>query len=393
MGVGALGLVHRGFDTVVKPTLEKPLVESGCVSCGQCVSVCPTGALQERLTIRKSVPLDTDQTDTTCSYCSVGCSLHLETYGDMLVKAVPDKEGAVNKGLLCGKGKFGFDCAAADGKLLDPMIKREHGLEDADYHEAFVLTAKKAQSIAAKYGKDAVAVAVSDRYTNEEAYAIKKFADAIGAKTLCFNNRQNGAAKVLGFDASPNTIDELLATEVILVTGFNTVLNPVIQIKLKQAAEAGAKVVLINPVGFEQHLEFAAKVVYVKNDVTFLKEVAKALLDMGKTSKAEGFDEFAASLSKVAAGDDAKADVGIGQQGPAGQRLADGPMGHGGGDGGPEARRRDDRPGLYEPLGHQRRRSRISLRPGGRARLFPGECLPPGLHLGGRRRCTDHRLG
>jgi len=306
MGVGALGLVHRGFDTVVKPTLEKPLIESGCVSCGQCVSVCPTGALGERLTLAKSVPLDTEATDTTCSYCSVGCSLHLETYGDMLIKAVPDKEGAVNKGLLCGKGRFGFDCAELEGKLLDPMIKKEHGLEEVDYHEAFVLTAKKAQSVAAKYGKDAVAVAISDRYTNEEAYAIKKFADTIGARTLCFNNRENGIAKVLGFDASPNTIDELLATEVILVTGFNSVLNPVIQIKLKQAAEAGAKVVLINPVGYEQHFEFAAKVLYVKNDVSFLKEVAKALLDMGKASKAEGFDEFAASLSKVAAGDAAR---------------------------------------------------------------------------------------
>ena len=307
MGIGALGLVHRGFDTVVKPTLEKPLVESGCVSCGQCVSVCPTGALGERLTIKKSVPLDTDQTDTTCSYCSVGCSLHLESYGDMLVKAVPDKEGAVNQGLLCGKGKFGFDCAVMDGKLLDPMIKKENVLEEVDYHEAFVLAAKKAQSIGAKYGKDAVAVAISDRYTNEEAYAIKKFADTIGAKTLCFNNRKNGAAEVLGFDASPNTIDELLATEVILVTGFNTVLNPVIQIKLKQAAQAGAKVVLINPVGYEQHFEFAAKVLYVKNDASFLKEVAKALLDMGKTSKAEGFDAFAASLAKVTVSDDAKA--------------------------------------------------------------------------------------
>ncbi|MEF9922191.1 MAG: FAD-dependent oxidoreductase, partial [Anaerovoracaceae bacterium] len=83
MGVGALGLVDRGFDTVVKPTLEKPLCESGCESCGQCVSVCPTGALQERQSVAKEVPLDTDITDTTCAYCSVGCSLHLESYADM----------------------------------------------------------------------------------------------------------------------------------------------------------------------------------------------------------------------------------------------------------------------------------------------------------------------
>jgi formate dehydrogenase major subunit len=259
MGVCALGLVDRGFDTVVKPSLEKPLAETNCISCGQCVSVCPTGALQERLSIAKSVPLDTDVTDTTCPYCSVGCSIHLETHGDLLIKSVPDKEGVVNRGLLCGKGKFGFDCAELEGRLLEPMIKKNGEFVDSDYHEALVLTAKKAQAIGAKYGKDAIAVAISDRYTNEEAYVIKKFANAIGAKTLCFNNRQSGLSKVMGFDATPNTIDELLSTEVILVAGYHVVANPVIQLKIKQAAEAGAKVILVNPVGYEQHFEFAQK--------------------------------------------------------------------------------------------------------------------------------------
>ena len=297
MGIGALGLVHRGFDTVVKPNLEKPLVESGCVSCGQCVSVCPTGALQERTTMVKEVPLENDVTETTCSYCSVGCSLLLESYGDMLIKANPDKEGPVNQGLACGKGKWGFDCSLLEDKLTDPLIKDAEGFRETDYHEALVLVAKKCQSIAAKYGKDAVAVAISDRYTNEEAYAMKKMASVMGAKTLCFNNRASGLAPVLGFDASPNTIDELLSTDVILATGFDTVSNPVMQLKLKQAAENGAKVILVNPQGYEQHFDFAEKVIYVDNELTFLKGVAKSLLDMGKTSDAEGFDAFAKSLA------------------------------------------------------------------------------------------------
>lgn len=306
MGIGALGLVHRGFDTVVKPTLEKPLVESGCVSCGQCVSVCPTGALQERTTMVKEVPLDNDVTDTTCSFCSVGCSLHLESYADMLIKANPDKEGPVNKGLACGKGKWGFDCAVLEDKLVDPLIKEGSDFRETDYHEAFVLVAKKCQSIAAKYGKDAVAVAISDRYTNEEAYAMKKMASVMGAKTLCFNNRASGLAPVLGFDASPNTIDELLSTDVILATGFDTVSNPVIQLKLKQAAENGAKVVLINPTGYEQHFEFAERVIYTDNDLTFLKGMAKALLDAGKTADFPGFDGFKKSLEGVATCEDCK---------------------------------------------------------------------------------------
>jgi len=229
--------------------------------------------------------------------------MHLESYGDMLIKANPDKDGVVNAGLLCGKGKWGFDCALLEGKLIDPMIKDGDDFRETDYQEALMLVAKKAQSIAAKYGKDAVAVSISDRYTNEEAYVMKKLAKSIGAKTLCFNNRASGIASVLGFDASPNTIDELLSTELILAIGHNVVDNPIIELKMKQAAENGTQVILINPQGYEQHMDFFAKTIYTKNDISVLKELAKALLDSGKTSDAEDFDQFARSLDKVKVSD------------------------------------------------------------------------------------------
>lgn len=292
MGVGALGLVHRGFDTVVKPNMEKPLIESGCISCGQCVSVCPTGALQERTTMIKETPVETEVTDTTCSYCSVGCSLKLETCGDMLIKANPDKDGTVNKGLACGKGKWGFDCSMLEDKLEDPLVKEDGTFRDADYHEAFVLVAKKCQSVAAKYGKDSIAVAISDRYTNEEAYAMKKMAEAMGAKVLCMNNRASGLKAVTGLDASPNTIDELLSTNLILRIGFKDEDSRVITLKMKQAKEAGAKV--INLCSGE-------------NSVGFLKEIAKAIIDSGKAKKVAGYDEFAASVASVKVSDEAKA--------------------------------------------------------------------------------------
>ena len=305
MGIGALGLVHRGFDTVVKPNLEKPLAESGCVSCGQCVSVCPTGALQERTTMAKEVPLDTLETNTTCSHCSVGCSLILESYGDILVKANPDKEGVVNAGLACGKGKWGFDCAVLEDKLEDPLIKEGDSFREADYHEALTLIAKKMQATAAKYSFDEIGVAISDRYTNEEAYAIKSMAEAMGAKIFSANNRASGLKEVIGLDASPNTIDELLSTNFILAVGYNAIDNPVIQIKMKQATEAGAKLALINPADFPQTMNNLVKEVYA-DDLGFLKEVAKAIVDAGKGADLEGFDAFAASLADVTVSDDAK---------------------------------------------------------------------------------------
>ncbi|MDO4869363.1 MAG: NAD(P)-binding protein [Bacillota bacterium] len=305
MGIGALGLVHRGFDTVVKPNMEKPLAQSGCVSCGQCVSVCPTGALQERTTMVKEVPLDTVETDTTCSYCSIGCSLKLETYGDMLIKANPDKEGVVNAGLACGKGKWGFDCSMLEDKLDAPLIKDGDSFREADYHEALTLIAKRMQSVAAKYSHDEIGVAISDRYTNEEAYAIKTMAEAMGAKLFSMNNRASGLKDILGFDASPNTIDELLSTNFILAVGYNAIDNPIIQIKMKQATNAGAKLALINPAGFEQHLADVSKEVYA-DDLTFLKEVAKAIIDAGKGKDVEGYDDLAKALEGVAVSEDAK---------------------------------------------------------------------------------------
>ena len=305
MGVGALGLVHRGFDTVVKPNLEKPLIESGCVSCGQCVSVCPTGALQERTTMIKETPVATLETDTTCSYCSVGCSLKLESCGDMLIKANPDKAGIVNAGLACGKGKWGFDCSMLEDKLEEPLVKDDNEFREADYHEALVLIAKRCQSVGAKYGKNAIGVSVSDRYTNEEAYAIKKMAEAMGAKIFCMNNRQSGIKDVIGHDASPNTIDELLSTELILAVGFNTVDNPVIQLKMKQAAERGAKVVLVNPEDYPQAMNYLTKEVYTSNDLGFIKGIAKAVADSGKGAGIAGYDEFTASLKDVKVSDEA----------------------------------------------------------------------------------------
>lgn len=299
MGVGALGLVSRGFDTVVLPTMGNSLCESGCESCGQCVSVCPTGALQERLTIQKEVPLDTDYSETTCPYCSVGCSLVLESYGDMLIKSNPDKEGLVNAGICCGKGKWGFDAALLEGKIVDPMIKDADDFRMTDYHEAFVTAAKKMEAVKLRHGRDSIGVAISDRYTNEEIYAMKKFADVIGAKTFCFNNRHSGISDVLGSQGSPNTIDELLSTDVILVPGFIKEKNPVIWNKLKQAAENGVKIIVINTPETDTEFEFATKIVSTDNSTAFLKGVAKELVEMGKSSSVEGFDEFVKSVKDV----------------------------------------------------------------------------------------------
>lgn len=332
MGVGALGFVQRGFDTVVLPALGMPLAETGCISCGQCVSICPTGALQEHLPMKKQIPLQTEETDTICGFCSMGCAQKTDTCGSLAVKALPDPEGPVNHGVLCVGGKFGFSSACKeDNKLYAPLIKcaanlpgcegcisrseepacvrkDAHSFVETSYHDALMRTAKSVESVARRYGNDAVAIAVSDRFTNEEAYAAKKLADSLQAKIFSFNNRACGLEPVLGLTSSPNTIAELDAAEVILAVGFEATANAVMRVRLMQAAKAGAKVILINPAGFEQeHMAFVSKTVYTENNLDFLKQIAKAMLeaDHSHAESAEGYEDFAASLAKVAVSEEA----------------------------------------------------------------------------------------
>lgn len=103
MGVTALGLVNRGFITVVSPEFGESLDSSRCISCGQCVTLCPTGALEPKNPFRKSVPLETVAVETVCEGCAKRCKMIVHKCGNMIVRCEP-----VDGGILCKTGAFGF---------------------------------------------------------------------------------------------------------------------------------------------------------------------------------------------------------------------------------------------------------------------------------------------
>jgi len=110
----AISVAGRGFDARISTEYDVPLPESACVYCGNCIGVCPTGALMFRSEheMRQAGTWDEaaqTTTDTICAYCGVGCTLSLHVQDNAIVKVTSPLESSVTNGHLCVKGRFGFE--------------------------------------------------------------------------------------------------------------------------------------------------------------------------------------------------------------------------------------------------------------------------------------------
>jgi len=109
----AIAVAGRGFDARVSTEYAVPLPESACVYCGNCVGVCPTGALMflSEYEMRRAGTWDESRqtsTDTVCPYCGVGCTLTLHVQDQRIVKVSSPPANGVTHGNLCIKGRFGW---------------------------------------------------------------------------------------------------------------------------------------------------------------------------------------------------------------------------------------------------------------------------------------------
>jgi len=109
----AITVAGRGFDARISTEYANPLPESACVYCGNCIAVCPTGALMFRSEhdLREAAAWDESrqtETDTICPYCGVGCNLTLHVQDNQIVKVTSPDDHDITRGNLCIKGRFGF---------------------------------------------------------------------------------------------------------------------------------------------------------------------------------------------------------------------------------------------------------------------------------------------
>jgi formate dehydrogenase major subunit len=251
-----LTMGFRGKSTKILCDDDLPMGESSCVQCGECVQSCPTGALTDKKSRSRGRAAQLEKVNTTCPYCGVGCqiTLHVDAAINRVVR-VTGRDVAPNSGMLCVKGRYGYEFHASPKRLQYPMIRKNGTHQRVSWDEALDYTANRIKGIVAEHGPNVFSALGSGRITNENNYAIQKFTRA-AVKTnnidhcarTCHAPTVAGLATAFGSGAATNSVEEILETDLIFVIGSNmTEAHPVVSYYVKKAAKNGATLIVCDP--------------------------------------------------------------------------------------------------------------------------------------------------
>jgi formate dehydrogenase major subunit len=271
-----IGMAARGRLEKIVFDFDDPMGSSTCVACGECVQACPTGALMEKSLVDEAglfsvANAPEREINSVCPYCGVGCQLTYQIRDDRIV-AVQGRDGPANQNRLCVKGRFGFDYVHHPDRLTKPLI-RKHGVSkhdvaidpsnplthfrEATWEEALERAAGGLKRIRDEHGGGALAGFGSAKGSNEEAYLFQKLVRAgFGTNNvdhctrLCHASSVAGLLEGVGSGAVSAPFMAAGDADVIVVIGANPVENhPVAATFFKNAAERGAKLVVMDPRG------------------------------------------------------------------------------------------------------------------------------------------------
>ena len=167
---------YRAHNTEIVFNTDKKMADSTCVQCGECSQMCPVGAIIDKNAIGKGRLWELDKVETVCPYCGVGCklNLHIDRKTNKIVKVTGVEGSPTNDGMLCVKGRYGFDFVAHEDRLTTPLIKENGEFREASWEEAIELVASKLTSIRDEHGADSIMALASAKVLNEENYTFQK---------------------------------------------------------------------------------------------------------------------------------------------------------------------------------------------------------------------------
>ncbi|HWB44956.1 MAG TPA: formate dehydrogenase subunit alpha [Hyphomicrobiaceae bacterium] len=305
-----IGMAFRGHGSKVVFDFDQGMGHSTCVACGECVQVCPTGALMEKSlldTAGTRVNFEERSVDTLCPYCGVGCQTKVHVK-DNKILYVDGRDGPANNNRLCVKGRFGFDYIHHPDRLKTPLIRRDGVAKDANleirreeigkyfreatWEEALAKAASGLKKIHQRDGGKAIAGFGSAKGSNEEAYLFQKLIrQGFGTNNvdhctrLCHASSVAALMEGLNSGAVTAPFTAAMESDCIIVIGARPAENhPVAATFLKNAAKRGAELIVMDPRGQSQGLaRYASRTLQFKpgRDVALLNAMLNVIVEEG----------------------------------------------------------------------------------------------------------------
>jgi formate dehydrogenase alpha subunit len=179
-GVQALDFHKRGMAVSIGTANDEPL---DCEFCGQCITVCPTGALMDMTSGARGLAALFTNTYTTCNYCSWGCTFKLESKKGQVIRIEADEgyDIGINEGNLCAKGRLGHGIIHNDQRIESPLMNVGGNYKEVTWEEALETIADRMQTTVNKSGPDSLAGIGSEKLTNEESFLFQKLFRGLGS--------------------------------------------------------------------------------------------------------------------------------------------------------------------------------------------------------------------
>src|SRR5580700_9542202 len=206
MGVGALGVINRGAVSLIAPNHEDHLE---CDECGQCIDICPVGALTSGAYRYHTRPWEMEHVGTICTHCSDGCKTTLGVRQDEIIRGNNRDRSGINGEFLCAKGRYAYDFYNHAERLQSPMIRVGGKLEPVSWSRALEVVANKFGAIRSRSGE--IGVIGSNHTSNEENFYLQKFARQ-GLNTNNIDHHRTGDVVTL-IDALSGTTGQLANTQ------------------------------------------------------------------------------------------------------------------------------------------------------------------------------------
>ena len=283
-GMRELGATGRGEDMQIGTYVEKAMTSE---LSGNIIDLCPVGALSSKPFRFSARTWELRQLAGIAPHDGIGSNIHFHIKGQRVKRVVPAENEAINEVWLSDRDRFSYEGLYSEDRLMSPMVKQGDEWREVDWMTAFEVIRDRLSLILKAEGAGRIGALASPASTTEELYLLQKFMRSLGSDNIDHRLQQadfsdQGQAPV--YPWLGQSITELEQLDAALVIGGNIrKQQPLLNHRLRKAANRGAAIMLVNPVDYDFNYDIATRIIAGPEQLPgVLAGIIRALQDSGR---------------------------------------------------------------------------------------------------------------